>query len=58
MGSMQIAPYDGCAEFHAHSAEHFVRFIKGVYDSAHLVGKGRESVSFSTIMHGASRPIY
>ena len=35
---MKIAPYDGCAEFHAESAEHFVSFMKRVYDSAHLVG--------------------
>jgi len=35
---MKIAPYDGCAEFHAESAEHFVSFMKRVYDSAHLLG--------------------
>ncbi|KAH9879860.1 hypothetical protein J1614_001884 [Plenodomus biglobosus] len=44
MGSMQIAPYDGCAEFHAESAEHFVSFMKGVYASAHLVGCGKRFV--------------
>lgn len=35
---MQITPYDGCAEFHAESAEKFVQFMKDVYASAHLVG--------------------
>lgn len=35
---MQIAPYDGCAEFHAESAEKFVAFMRGVYASSHLVG--------------------
>jgi hypothetical protein len=38
-GSMTIAPYDGAAEFHAESAEAFVRFMKHVYGSSHLVGK-------------------
>jgi len=41
---MKIAPYDGCAEFHAESAEHFVSFMKRVYDSAHLVGCGTRFV--------------
>lgn len=38
-GSMQIAPYDGCAEFHAESAEKFVEFMKSVYAASHLVGE-------------------
>lgn len=37
-GTMQIAPYDGCAEFHAESAEKFITFMKNVYGSPQLVG--------------------
>lgn len=37
-GSMQLVPYDGCAEFVAKSAEEFTRFMKEVYDSPHLIG--------------------
>ncbi|KAF1946625.1 hypothetical protein EJ02DRAFT_493745 [Clathrospora elynae] len=36
-GTMQIAPYDGCAEFHAESVEKFVGFMKNVYASSHLL---------------------
>jgi hypothetical protein len=38
-GTMQIIPYDGCAEFHAKSAQDFVTFMTSVYKSDHLVGK-------------------
>ncbi|KAI8939337.1 hypothetical protein NX059_003128 [Plenodomus lindquistii] len=50
-GSMQSAPYDGCAEFHAESAEHFVGFMKGVYASAHLVGCGTRFVDLTKGYH-------
>ncbi|KAH7095250.1 hypothetical protein FB567DRAFT_24062 [Paraphoma chrysanthemicola] len=43
-GSMTIAPYEGAAEFHAESAEAFVRFMKNVYGSKHLVGCGTRFV--------------
>lgn len=38
---MQIAPYDGCAEFHADSADKFVEFMTNVYGASHLVGMSR-----------------
>ncbi|CBX98198.1 hypothetical protein LEMA_P096070.1 [Plenodomus lingam JN3] len=52
IGSMQIAPYDGCAEFHAESAEHFVSFMKGVYASAHLVEKTGCGTRFVDLVKG------
>jgi hypothetical protein len=37
-GSMQPVLWDGCAEFHTKSAEHFTRFMKDIYTSEVLDG--------------------
>jgi hypothetical protein len=39
MGTMQLVPWDACAEFHAKSATDFTNFMKNVYTSDNLVGE-------------------
>ncbi|KAF2031831.1 hypothetical protein EK21DRAFT_87656 [Setomelanomma holmii] len=65
-GTMSIALYDGAAEFHARSAEAFVRFVKNVYGSSHLVGCGTRfvdlvkgyhvMVGYDNLIYGAGIP--
>ncbi|KAH3948013.1 hypothetical protein HBH53_108430 [Parastagonospora nodorum] len=43
-GSMKMVGWDGAAEFHARSAEAFVRYMKSVYASDKLVGCGTRFV--------------
>lgn len=38
-GTIQLVPWDACAEFHATSAEDFTNFMLNIYSSSHLVGK-------------------
>jgi hypothetical protein len=36
--NMNLIEYDGCAEFHAKDADHFLKFMDGIYNSKNLVG--------------------
>ncbi|KZM22513.1 uncharacterized protein EKO05_0009682 [Ascochyta rabiei] len=60
-GSIQIMPYDGCAEFHAKSAKEFVVFMKSVWASDHLVGCGKRFADMTQgyyVMVGYDNLIY
>ncbi|XPS68443.1 hypothetical protein M3J09_000731 [Ascochyta lentis] len=66
-GSMHIMPYDGCAEFHAKSAEDFTAFMKSVWTSDNLVGCGKRfadttqgyhvMVGYDNLIFGSAIPI-
>ncbi|KAF2728953.1 hypothetical protein EJ04DRAFT_569079 [Polyplosphaeria fusca] len=48
---MALAPYDGCAEFHAKDAEGFLRFMVDVHAAKELVGCGSRFIDEVKGMH-------
>ncbi|CAO2657218.1 Nn.00g033440.m01.CDS01 [Neocucurbitaria sp. VM-36] len=50
-GSMQLAPYDGIAEFHTKYYETFERFILSVFADPLIVGDQRKFVNMSSPLH-------
>ncbi|KAJ4309788.1 hypothetical protein N0V94_008766 [Neodidymelliopsis sp. IMI 364377] len=50
-GSMQMLPYDGCAEFHARTAQDFITFMNSVFSSDQLVGCGKRFADVTVGYH-------
>jgi hypothetical protein len=46
-GTMELLPFDACAEFVAKSAEEFMNFMKEVYGSSHLIGNCNINICFA-----------